>query len=138
MFRNWKLEIVKLINMDKKYRIAIIEDEPFLATMYVTKFELEGFEVLRASDGTEGLELIKNNRPDLILLDIVMPKMDGFEVLTLLKKDAETAKIPVILLTNLGQRTDIEKGMALGAADYIIKANYTPAQVVAKAKEHLK
>ncbi len=124
--------------IQRKYKVAIVEDEPFLASMYTTKFELEGFEVLRAGDGGEGLKLIKEAKPDIVLLDVVMPKMDGFEVLTTLRGEAETAKLPVILLTNLGQSSDIEKGLALGANDYIIKANYTPAQVVAKVKEHLK
>lgn len=122
---------------EKKYKVAIIEDEPFLASMYTTKFELEGFEVLRASNGEEGLKAIQDGKPDLILLDVIMPKVDGFEVLEKLRANPETATMPVILLTNLGQRTDIEKGLSMGATDYIIKANYTPAQVVAKVKQHL-
>jgi len=122
---------------EKKYKIAVIEDEPFLASMYTTKFELEGFDVVRAADGEEGLKQIKENKPDLVLLDIVMPKMDGFQVLENLRADSSTSSLPVILLTNLGQRADIEKGLRMGATDYIIKANYTPAQVVAKAKEKL-
>jgi DNA-binding response OmpR family regulator len=123
---------------DKKYKIAIIEDEPFLATMYVTKFELENFTVFRAADGQEGLEIIQTQKPDIVLLDVVMPKVDGFEVLRQLRTDSATASLPVILLTNLGQRSDIEKGLSLGASDYVIKANYTPAQVVAKVKEYLR
>ena len=122
---------------DKKYKISIVEDEPFLASMYSTKFELEGFEVSRAADGMDGLAIIKAQKPDMVLLDVVMPKMDGFEVLTQLRADPELVKVPVILLTNLGQQSDIEKGLSLGASDYIIKANYTPAQVLAKVKEHL-
>lgn len=122
---------------DKKYKVAIIEDEPFLASMYTTKFELEGFEVQRASNGEEGLKVIQEGKPDLILLDVIMPKVDGFEVLEKLRSNPDTANTAVILLTNLGQRADIEKGLAMGATDYIIKANYTPAQVVAKVKQHL-
>lgn|SRR3989338_6700988 len=121
-----------------KLKVAIIEDEQFLASMYATKFELEGFAVIRAGDGAEGLRLIKESKPDMVLLDVVMPRVDGFEVLSNLRSDPSTAKLPVILLTNLGQRADIEKGLKLGANDYIVKANYTPAQVVAKVKEHLK
>ena len=127
----------KPISMNK-IKVAIVEDEPFLASMYKAKFEMEGFEVLRAADGLEGLEIIKKETPDIVLLDIVMPKMDGFDVLTSLHSDAKVARIPVIILTNLGQRSDIEKGLKLGAVDYIVKANYTPAQVVVKVKEHLK
>ena len=108
-----------------------------MASMYATKFELDGFEVFRAGDGEEGLKVIKENKPAIILLDVVMPKVDGFEVLSSIRANPETAATPVILLTNLGQRSDIEKGLSLGATDYIIKANYTPSQVVAKVKEHL-
>ena len=108
-----------------------------MASMYATKFELEGFEVVRASDGQEGIKMVREQKPDLVLLDIVMPKVDGFEVLTELRKSPDISNIPVILLTNLGQRSDIEKGLSLGARDYIVKASYTPAQVVAKVKQHL-
>jgi DNA-binding response OmpR family regulator len=121
-----------------KPSIVIVEDEPFLASMYSAKFEMEGFVVRRAADGMEGVALIKNDLPDIVLLDVVMPKVDGFEALAQLRADPQTANLPILLLTNLGQSSDIEKGLALGASDYIVKANYTPAQVVAKVKEHLK
>lgn len=122
---------------ESKRKIVIVEDEPFLASMYSTKFELAGFEVYRAEDGLVGERLVKEKQPDLVLLDVVMPKKDGFEVLSNLRKDEPTSKLPVVLLTNLGQKSDIEKGLKMGANDYIVKANYTPAQVVEKVKEHL-
>ena len=118
-------------------KILIIEDDPFLSEMYAAKFNQAGFEVGVAADGQEGLEKIEKERPDLILLDIVLPKADGFDVLEKIKKNEELEKIPVILLTNLGQKDDVEKGLKMGALEYIIKAHFTPSAVVAKVKEIL-
>lgn len=117
---------------DKK--ILLIEDDKMLADMYVTKFEKEGLHVGRAHDGAEGLEIIKQEKPDLVLLDIIMPKLDGFAVLKAIKADPELKKIHVLLLTNLGQSEDVTKGNELGADDYFIKANHTPAEIVEKVK----
>ncbi|KKT00861.1 MAG: hypothetical protein UV78_C0074G0005 [Parcubacteria group bacterium GW2011_GWA2_43_17] len=89
-------------------------------------------------DGETGLELMKTHKPDLVLLDIIMPKLDGFSVLKKIKEDPATKNVPVILLTNLGQDEDVKKGNNLGAAGYLVKANLTPAQVVDKVKEYLK
>jgi len=119
-------------------KILIIEDDPFLSEMYAAKFSQSGFKTEIAVDGKKGMEKIKASRPDLILLDIVLPKMDGFEILKKVKKDSKLKKIPVILLTNLGQKNEVEKGLALGADEYIIKAHFTPTAVVAKAKEIIK
>ena len=118
-------------------KILIIEDDPFLNEMYVTKFTQANFEVEVAIDGQEGLQKIEKNKPDLILLDIVLPKMDGFEILEKVKNNPQLKKIPVVLLTNLGQRNEVEKGLSLGADEYIIKAHFTPTAVVAKVKEIL-
>jgi len=118
-------------------KVLIIEDDPFLSGMYLKKLKLSGFEVKVAADGKDGLESIKKDRPDLILLDIVLPQMDGYEILKRLKEDKELRNIPVILLTNLGQKEEVEKGMALGAEAYIIKAHFTPTAVVDKVKEVL-
>ena len=120
---------------EKKVKILLIEDDPFLSSMYSTKFEMENFEVAAAEDGAKGLSLASSHKPDIILLDILMPKMNGFEVLEKLKTDKEMKDIPVILLTNLNQRDDIEKGMALGAVDYLIKAHFMPSEVVDKIKK---
>lgn len=118
-------------------KILLVEDDTFLVEMYTTKFELEGFDVVTAEDGARGLELAKKDDPDIILLDILMPKMDGFEVLDALKKDSTTAKIPVVLLTNLGQKDDVKKGFEKGAVGYLIKAHFMPSEVVDKIKSIL-
>lgn len=116
-------------------KILIIEDDSFLSEMYLSKFNQSDFQAEAASDGKEGLNKIKSFNPDLILLDIVLPKMDGFEVLKEIKNDPELKKIPVVLLTNLGQKNEVEKGLSLGAEEYIIKAHFTPSAVVEKVKE---
>ena len=121
----------------KKSRILIIEDDSFISDMYKIKLESEGFDVEVAPDGIQGLEAAGRERPDLILLDVVMPKMDGFTVLQTLKENPSTSDIPVIMLTNLGQKDSVEKGLKLGAEDYIIKAHFTPLEVVDKVKDFL-
>ena len=118
-------------------KILIIEDDPFLSEMYAAKFIENGFEVEVSSDGKSGLAKIEDFRPDLVLLDIVLPKMDGFEMLKKVKEKEELKEIPIVLLTNLGQKNEVEKGMALGAKEYIIKAHFTPTAVVAKVNEIL-
>lgn len=122
----------------KKNIVALIEDDPLIAEMYTTKFIKEGYDIKHAADGFEGLELVKKEKPDIILLDIIMPKMDGFQVLQELRKEAAFKNTPVIMLTNLGQEEDVQKGRALGATDYFIKTNFTPAAIVDKVKGILK
>ena len=122
---------------DKKAKVLIVDDDAFLSGIYATKLELEGFEVVSARDGEDGLKAAAKEMPDLILLDVLMPKLDGFEVLKRLKADAAVKAIPVIMLTNLGQKEDIEKGMQEGAADYLIKAHFVPAEAVEKIKKVL-
>lgn len=120
-----------------KPRILIVEDDSFLAGMYVTKLGLEGFHVELAGDGREGLKKAQADRPDLILLDILLPVMNGLDMLAQLKEDAATRDIPVLLLTNLSQKGDIERGLSLGAVDYLIKAHFMPSEVIAKIKQLL-
>jgi len=122
---------------DNKKKIILVEDDKFLSEMYVVKLTESGFEVDVAADGEEGLNKIKEQKPDLVLLDIVLPKMDGFEVLRNIKNEPGLKNISVIALTNLGQKEEVEKGLKLGADDYIIKAHFTPTEVVAKAKKVL-
>ena len=124
--------------IEAKTRILIIEDDTFLAGMYVTKLGMEKFATDVASDGKSGLDKAKRWSPDLILLDILLPKMNGFDVLRALKASAQMRDIPVILLTNLGQKSDVLKGLAAGAADYLIKAHFMPSEVVDKIKEVLR
>ena len=122
----------------EKIKILLIEDDPFLLNMYATKFELENFKVVMAEDGEKGLKTAIKEIPDIILLDIMLPKMDGFEVLKGLKEEKSTQAIPVILLTNLSQKEEVERGLSMGANDYLIKAHFMPSEVVDKIKEVLK
>lgn len=121
----------------EKIKILLVEDDPFLLSMYSTKFEMEGFSVVTGEDGEKGLRLASKEQPQIILLDVLLPKMDGFEVLKELKKNEETKNIPVILLTNLSQRDDVEQGLEMGAVDYLIKAHFMPSEVVEKIKKVL-
>jgi len=125
-------------NKNNKITLLIVEDDVFLADLYKTKFELEGFNILVAYDGEKGLDLAKKNRPALILLDLVLPKLSGFQVLESLKAESDYAAIPVILLTNLSQKSDVDKGLKMGADDYLIKAHFMPSEVVGKIKKILK
>ncbi len=122
----------------KKSTVLLVEDEKMLADMYATKFTMEGFDTHTAYDGQAGLDMAQRIKPDIILLDIIMPKLDGFAVLKNLRQEPDTKKTPVILLTNLGQDEDIKKGQKLGATDYFVKANHTPAEVVNKVRAVLK
>ncbi|MBI2444010.1 MAG: response regulator [Candidatus Magasanikbacteria bacterium] len=122
----------------KKIHILLVEDDVFLAGIYQKKFEMEGFKVSQAENGEKGLLEAKKKKPDAILLDILLPKLDGFVVLERLKADPATKDIPVILLTNLGQKDDVEKGLQQGAADYLIKAHFKPSEVVAKVRSAMK
>lgn len=123
---------------NEKIKILLIEDDPFLLGMYDTKLKLEGFNVVLAEDGAKGYELVSVEKPDIILLDIILPKMDGFTVLKNLKNNAATKPIPVILMTNLGQKEDVAKGISLGAQDYLVKAHFMPSEVVEKIRQYLK
>jgi len=120
-----------------KIKILLIEDDSFLLSMYATKFEMENFEVLTAEDGEKGVRYAAKELPDIILLDILLPKVNGFDVLKQIKTNQQTSRIPVILLSNLSQRSEIEQGLALGAADYLIKAHFMPSEVVDKIKQVL-
>ena len=123
---------------NNKTTVLIVEDDTFLSNIYKTKFEMEGFDVMTADDGEAGLAMAKSKKPQIILLDILLPKMDGFAVLKELKMDKEAQNIPVILLTNLGQKDDVSKGLEMGAADYLIKAHFKPSETVEKVRKILK
>ncbi len=123
---------------DKEIHVLLVEDDTFLANIYKTKFEMEKFKVTVATDGAQGLKEIRKKKPDVVLLDILLPKMDGFAVLEEIKKDKDIKDVPVILLTNLGQKDDVEKGLEMGAADYLIKAHFKPSETVGKVKKVLK
>ena len=119
-----------------KKKILLAEDEPHIARLVVFKLEREGYEVTWAKDGGEALESIKKNRPDLVLLDVMMPVMNGFDVLKKIKEDEHYWKIPVIMLTAKGQIRDVEKGFDLGSDDYIVKP-FRPAELVARVRRKL-
>ena len=118
--------------------ILIIEDDKFLRELIVQKLIKEGFEISEAVDGEEGMKKVKEEKPDLILLDLILPGIDGFEVLARMKEDPVLAAIPVIILSNLGQKEDVERGLKLGAVDYLIKAHFTPREIIEKIKKALK
>lgn len=122
------------MNGNKRTKILIIEDDSYISDMYRIKLENSGYEVIIASDGIEGFKALEKQKPNVILLDIVMPKMDGFNVLKMIKNDSNFKNIPVILLTNLGQEENVKRGFELGAVSYIIKAHFTPSEVVEKIK----
>ncbi|MCK4891835.1 MAG: response regulator [Candidatus Pacebacteria bacterium] len=126
------------MEQNKKTKVLIIEDDSYISDMYKIKFESENFETVVASNGIEGIKFLEKAVPDIILLDVVMPKIDGFSVLKEIKKNSKLDKIPVVLLTNLSQKENVERGFELGASSYIIKAHFTPSEVVEKIKEVLK
>ncbi|MGC9031418.1 MAG: response regulator transcription factor [Minisyncoccia bacterium] len=115
-------------------KILVVEDDRFLRELIVRKLSEEGFDVITAVNGEEGLKTLKEKKPDLVLLDLILPGIDGFEVLKRLKEEDIVPSLPVIILSNLGQREDIEKGLNLGAKDYLIKAHFTPDEIIKKIK----
>ncbi len=118
--------------------IYLVEDDSFISGMYQTKLKNMGYTVELATDGEAAwTRLQQDPLPDLVLLDVVLPKKDGFEILEELRANGRTANLPVILLTNLGQKPDVERGVKLGADDYIIKAHYTPSEVMEKVEKIL-
>jgi len=129
------VDLDRIINMAK---ILFIEDERALQKTVGEVLRQEGFEVLSAEDGEVGLRLAKSEKPDLILLDLILPKKDGFEIIEELKKNPETADLKIIVLTNLGSSKDVERAIGLGATTYLGKTDYELAEVVSKIKEFLK
>ncbi len=122
---------------ETKGKILIVEDDRYISKMYQLKLSLEGYTVVVAENGREGVDKIKEFMPDIILLDILMPELDGFEVLNIVKNDEATKNIPILIMSNLGQEDHIQKGMSLGAIGYIVKSQYTPSKVVETIKDVL-
>ena len=118
-------------------KILIIEDDKFLRDLIARKLISEGFDISEAVDGEEGIKKITEEKPDLVLLDLILPSIDGFEVLSRMKGNPSCASIPVIILSNLGQKEEVEKGLELGATKYLIKAHYIPSEVVEEIKKLL-
>ena|SRR3989338_11144083 len=119
------------------HKILVVEDDKFLRELMCRKLREEQYEVVEAIDGEEGVVKTQETSPELILLDLILPGIDGFEVLAKIKEDPKLAQIPVIILSNLGQRDDIEKGLRLGAIDFLVKAHFTPAEIIDKVKKVL-
>ncbi|PIZ55769.1 response regulator [bacterium (Candidatus Torokbacteria) CG_4_10_14_0_2_um_filter_35_8] len=118
-------------------KILVVEDDVFLTKVYQDKFSREGFLTIVASDGAVAFNKAKKEKPDLIILDLLLPKKTGLDVLKELKEDKELKKIPVLILSNLGRGQDIEKGKELGADDYLVKADMTISGIVGKVKKLL-
>lgn len=118
-------------------KILIVEDDRYISKMYQLKLSLDGFDVQVADNGRIGIEKAKELVPDIILTDILMPEVDGFEVIRVIKNDPTLKNIPILIMSNLGQEDHIQKGLQLGALGYIVKSQYTPSKVVDKIKEVL-
>jgi len=118
-------------------KILLIEDDKFLRELMVKKLLTMDYDVVSAVDGESGLSMIKEAKPDVVLLDLILPGINGFEVLEKAKSDPNTVAIPVIILSNLGQGDDIERGLKLGAKDFLVKAHFTPQEIVNKLQSYL-
>lgn len=123
--------------MTKRYMILLAEDETYIRLAYQINFERVGYKVITAQDGVEAIELARLHKPDLILLDLIMPRKNGLEALAELKKDPQTKMIPIVALTNLSQTTDEKEVRRLGAADFIIKSNHSMKSVLARIEKYL-
>ncbi len=123
--------------MAKGIKILLVDDDEFLLDMYSLKFREAGFELDTAKTGEDALDKLKTQTYDVILLDIIMPVLDGFEVLVRMRKENLGRGAIIIVLSNLGQKEDVERGLQLGAVDYVVKAHFTPREVVEKVKFHL-
>jgi len=121
----------------KKSRILLVEDDLLLVKMYQTKFTMEGFELLVASDGEAGLQIAQRENIDFLILDIMLPKLSGIDVLEKLKRDPNKKDIPVLILTNLTQEEEAKKALALGAKEYLIKSDITPKDLIDKVRKYL-
>ena len=119
---------------EEKIKVLLIEDEKEVAELYKLKLTLDGYEVITAENGQEGLEKAFKENPELIFLDIKMPDMDGFEVLKKLRESPKTKELPVVILSNFDEQDLIEKGLTLGANEFLIKSQFTPEDISGKVK----
>ena len=118
-------------------KILIIEDEEVIIDLLQKKIIKEGYQVSIARDGEEGLKIMKEERPDLVLLDIIMPKKGGFEVMEEMQKDTELKKIPLIVISNSGQPVELDRAQKLGAKDWLVKTEFDPQEVIDKVRKQL-
>ncbi|MEK7643546.1 MAG: response regulator [Patescibacteria group bacterium] len=122
---------------EPKHKILLIEDDKFLIKLYSDKLTREGFEVSMAITGEEGLSKVKSEKPELILLDVILPQKNGFDILSALKLDSTTKSIPVVMLTNLGQESDVKTGLELGAVDYLVKTDFSITRLPEVVRKHI-
>ncbi|TSC76668.1 MAG: sensory box histidine kinase/response regulator [Parcubacteria group bacterium Gr01-1014_31] len=127
----------RTVKKKKGKKVLMVEDDKFLRDLAVKKITLAGYQVVTASDGNEAIAVAAKETPDIILLDIILPGVDGFEILRTLKSDGKLKKIPVVMLSNLGQESDIERGLGLGAIDYLVKAHFTLEDIIEKIERYI-
>jgi len=120
-----------------KESILIVEDDKFFRDLVSKKLEKNGFEMFLAADSKEALGILEEKKPSLIISDLILPGLDGFELISMVKKDEKTKHIPIIVLSNLGQKEEIERATSLGAIDFMVKVNFTPDEIVDKIKKVL-
>jgi len=120
---------------EKKYSVVVVEDDTLILDIITFKFKKKEWDVHSTMDGESGIDKIKEVKPDIILLDILLPGISGYEVLELLKKDTELEHIPVLVLSNYGQKEEIDKSLSLGAVDHLVKANVILDEVVANSTQ---
>lgn len=123
--------------MERRPKILVIEDDQFLNRLYADQLSREGFEVSQASAGDEGFSKIVSEKPDLVLLDLILPRRDGFDILSAMRLKPATKDIPVIILTNLGQESDIKTGLELGAVAYFVKTDFSITKLGEVVRQHL-
>jgi len=121
--------------MSKK--VLVVEDDRFLRELITQKLTREGYDVSEAVDGEDGVKKAEEKKPDIILMDLILPGIDGFEAITRIKENPEFESTPIIILSNLGQRDDVERGLKLGAVDFLIKAHFTPGEIIEKIQKVL-
>lgn len=124
--------------MNDKKKILLVEDDVFILELLSDKLIKSDFEVNIAKDGEECMDILKSFKPDVVLLDILLPKIDGFEVLRQMKASPDLSTIPIIIISNLGQKEEVQRAKDLGADDYIIKANFTTSEIINKIRSILK
>lgn len=125
-------------NGGKMPSVLVVEDDEFLRELIVTKLKQEKLTILEAINGKDGLQKMREMQPDLVLLDLILPGIDGFEVLRSAQSDPTISKIPVVVLSNLGQKEDIDRAKESGAKGYLVKAQFTPSEIVGKVHAFLK
>ena len=121
-----------------KKKILIVEDDAFLSSLLKTRIQGDGFEALLASDGDMALKILQEEKPDLVLLDVILPKRSGFELIESLQSDPRFKSVPIVIISNLGQEADIIRGKELGVVDYFVKARISIDDLLKKVREHLK